>query len=256
MKSINFNKVNFWNEDNIGVIAINNNIQNFLDIDVIVQLSAALMIANNDDKVRWIAITGTGSSFFTAGVPWEFIEPTYASIRELVSNIKTLFSVLSTTPKPIVAVLNGSAVGLGMELALASDLTIAPPDVYLCYPEGAVDVPTLFSFNTLIQKLPRYDALNVLAGSPLPASVAAERGLIYMVGRDNLFGDAKSLIKQIKINQYTKELLYENIRRTIEPASSRLLDALLQNLLDSKKREVFLKTVRNLRNSCISKYKI
>ncbi len=61
-----------WNEEGIGVIAINNGPENALSLDVIMQLTTALTVANNDNGINWVVITGTGGSFFTVGIPLGF----------------------------------------------------------------------------------------------------------------------------------------------------------------------------------------
>lgn len=254
MNSGVFTKVMFWNEDNIGVIAINNGPENYLDQDTMMQLTAALTIANNDINVNWVALTGTGYLFFSAGVPWESIEYTYTSIRGIITSIKALLSVLAVMNKPVVTILNGSALGLGMELALISDLTIAPPDVYLCYPEGSVGVPMPLGSNVLLSRLPRYTAINVLTGEPLSAKDAGSYGLVHLVDRGNLFGDAKSIIRRLRISEYTRRQLIDWVRRSIDSVDSLLLDSLLTVLLNEGKRGELFKALRMARLNCKSKY--
>ncbi len=192
-----------WNEEGIGVIAINNGPENVLSLDVIMQLTTALTVANNDNGINWAVITGgTGGSFFTIGIPWDSITPDYASIKELVrGGIKALVSVIAVMDKPVITILNGSALGLGMELALLSDLVIAPPDVYMCYPEGIVGVPMpLGGAKVILEKMPRYKAIDVLTGSPpLAITEAANYGIVHIINRENLFGDAKNIIKGLRL---------------------------------------------------------
>ncbi|WP_243680006.1 hypothetical protein [Vulcanisaeta souniana] len=101
MSSVQFNKIMFWNEEGVGVIAVNNGPENAIDLDVLAQLTMALTMANNDNGINWVVITGTGGSFLTVGVPWDSIVPNYASIKELIrGGIKALISVMSVMDKP------------------------------------------------------------------------------------------------------------------------------------------------------------
>ncbi|MFP3198782.1 MAG: enoyl-CoA hydratase/isomerase family protein [Thermoproteus sp.] len=253
--SVTFNKVMIWNEENIGVVAINNGNENYLDQDTIIQLTAALTIANNDDNVKWIAVTGTGSTFFTAGVPWESVKPTYPSIYDLVKSAKALFSVVATSSKPVIAVLNGSALGLGLDLALLSDLAIAPPDVYLCYPEGRVGIPMPIGHRAVLNRLPRYAAIKLLTGEPMDARDAAGHGLVHLVERGNLFGDAKNVIKGLRIGGYLREELAGWIRDAIDELDSAFLRSLLEVMADEGGLGELLKVVRSMRVRCQSRYR-
>ncbi|MGC9153483.1 MAG: enoyl-CoA hydratase/isomerase family protein [Vulcanisaeta sp.] len=250
-----FTKVRFWNEDGIGIITIDNGNENFLDMDVITQLTTALMIANNDNNINWVVITGTGTSFFTAGIPWEAVEPRYATVRDLIGGVKALYSIIITMDKPVITVLNGSALGMGMELALISDLTIVPPDIYMCYPEGLLGIPMPLGSRIILERLPRYMAINVLAGMPLSANDASGSGIVHLVGRENLFGDAKSIIKGLKISQYVRRELTKWARDEIDSVDSTLLNAISSVVLDQKGREELIRAVRSSRIKCVSKYK-
>ena len=253
--SIQFNKVMIWNEEGVGVIAINNRDENALDMDVLAQITTALTIANNDNNINWIVLTGTGTSFLTAGIPWDSIAPNYVTIKELVRGVKALVSVISVLDKPVITILNGSALGLGMELALISDLVIAPPDVYMCYPEGSVGIPMPLGSRVLIDRLPRYKAISVLTGDPLTADEAAKYGIVHMVNRENLFGDAKVLIRGLRISPSIRHQLSDWVRSSVDTIDSSYLDAVSSVLLDQGRREELIKTVRNARLRCRSKYK-
>mgnify|MGYP001770724245 FL=1 len=251
-----FNKVKVWNEDGVGVIAIDNGLENALDFDVLIQLMTALTTANRDPGVNWIALTATGPAFFTVGIDWSSVGEDYDSVRELIRAIKALVSLILTLDKPTVTILNGSALGLGLELAALSDLTIAPPDVYLCYPEGSVGVPISFSMPRLQQTLPRMALVKLLSGGALSSSEAGEYGLIHVVPRGNLFGDAKSIIRGIRFNSLARRMMNEPVRRIIDEAEAVLLDALMSKCLNHSSREELIKVTKEAKVKCRSSYSI
>lgn len=244
-----------WNEEGIGVIAINNGPENALSLDVIMQLTTALTVANNDNGINWVVITGTGGSFFTVGIPWDSITPDYASIKELVRGIKALVSVIAVMDKPVITILNGSAMGLGMELALVSDLVIAPPDVYMCYPEGIVGIPMPLGAKVILERMPRYKAIDVLTGSPLAITEAANYGIVHIINRENLFGDAKNIIKGLRLQPPIRHQLVDWVKAGINAIDSLYLDAVVSTLMDQGRRNELLKAVKNARLKCVSKYK-
>ncbi|ABW02730.1 enoyl-CoA hydratase/isomerase family protein [Caldivirga maquilingensis] len=248
------NKVKVWNEDGVGVIAIDNGLENPLDLDALIQLMTALTTANRDAGVNWVALTATGSSFFTTGIDWDSVGEDYDSVRELVRVIKALVSFMVTLDKPIVTILNGSALGLGLELAVLSDLTIAPPDVYLCYPEGAIGIPPVFSMPRLQQALPRMTLVKLLSGNALSSSEAEKYGLIHLVPRGNLLGDAKSIIRGIRFNSLARRIMNEPVRGIIDEAEAVLLDALMSRCLTHSSREELIKVTKEAKVKCRSSY--
>nr|KJR73195.1 MAG: enoyl-CoA hydratase [Thermoproteus sp. AZ2] len=255
LTAVSVNKVMFWNEDGVGVVAINNGAENFLDRDVLAQMAAAISAANNDDGVSWIALTATGYQFFSAGIPWESLDYSYASVAEVLAAAKALFSVLLVSEKPVVAVLNGSAAGLGLALALLSDFAIAPPDVYLCHPEGSADLPLLAAAEAVLWRLPRHVAVELLTGSPLSAEDAARYGLVRLVDRKNLFGDAKALIRGLRMGKFARRQLAEWARRGVESMDSALLVPLMPILADEGRRREFIQLVKAARVKCASRYR-
>ena len=249
-------KVRVWNEYGVGVVAIDNGPENPLDLDVLTQLMAALTLANQDPAVRWVALTATGASFFTSGIDWGLIGSDYDSVRELVRAIKALVSLVITLDKPIVSVLNGSALGLGLELSVLSDLSIAPPDVYLCYPEGAVGVPPVFSMPRLQAALPRMAMIRLVSGEALSSRDAGDYGLIHLVPRDNLFGESKSIIMRIRVNSLARRIMNEPVRAIIDAAEAALLDALMSRCLTHSSRDELIKATREAKLKCRSSYSI
>jgi len=252
--AVRLSRIKVWNEDGVGVIAIDNGPENQITVDVMAQLMEALMAANQDSNVKWVALTATGSAFFTAGFDWGSLGEDYDSVREFVRVFKALVSLMVTLDKPIISILNGSAVGMGLELALLSDLTIAPPDVYLCYPEGSVGVPPAFSMPIIQGRLPKPLAIRLLSGEPITPVEAEGAGLLKVVPRGNLFGDAKSMITSIKVNALMRRLMNREVRLSIDEAESVLIDALMSRCLTHTSRDELIKAVKEARGRCRGRY--
>ncbi|WP_243680005.1 hypothetical protein [Vulcanisaeta souniana] len=137
-----------------------------------------------------------------------------------------------------------------------SDLVIAPPDVYMCYPEGIVGIPMPpLGARIVLKKLPRYKAIGVLTGSPLAIAEAVNYGIVHVVNRENLFGDAKTIIKGLKIPPLIRHQLVDWVRTSINAIDSLYLDALSSVLMDQGRRDELLKAVKNAKLKCISRYR-
>jgi len=247
-----FNKVVFWNEDNIGAIVIKNQPLNLIDSDTLNQLSSALTLASSDAGLKWIMISGAGDKFFSAGIDWERLSNDYDSISDLVNAIKTFASLMVTIDKPVIGVLNGSAAGFGLEIALLTDLLIAPSDAKLCNPEGGLGLPMLLGAPILIKTLPRLRAIQLIGGETMNAEEAGRLGLIHAVlPRDNLFGDAKSIILNTRIDKYTRSFIHEDMEHVIKSINPSLLEPLLSKCHGLNKASIISK-INEARNKCLT----
>ena len=80
----------------------------------------------HDDDVRVILITGSGSKAFCAGADLkERMTLSDLEVKRFIKTIRDTFSLLEDVSKPVIAVINGVALGGGLEMALACDLRIA-----------------------------------------------------------------------------------------------------------------------------------
>jgi crotonobetainyl-CoA hydratase len=179
-------------------------------------LGAALERAAHDPAVRVVIVTGAGDRAFCAGVDLKAAargESTHASQEEFD---KWHFGgfVKHVISKPIIAAVNGFALGGGTEIALACDLVVAADSATFGCPEvkrgliagagGAFRLP---------QHLPRKIAMElVLTGDALSAQRALDLGLVNrVVPRDQLIDAALDLADRISLNsplavQATKRL--------------------------------------------------
>lgn len=157
---------------------------NALNEIVVKQLDEHFTRVNNNPAVKTIVLTGTGKAF-VAG----------ADIKFFVSNIKsnTLNNIVSFTKygqevlnkidksdKKVVCILNGMALGGGMELALCCDVILAVPKVKIAFPETGIGIyPGLGGTQRTRERLGKGLAKYlVLTGQMLDANTAFEIGLV------------------------------------------------------------------------------
>ena len=115
--------------DGIGRVTINRPAAlNALDKATGAELLEALESLRDDANVRAIVLTGAGRAFSSGGDIREMSrsgELPASYFDELIGNVNHLIMTLAEIPKPVLAAVNGAAIGLGFNLALAADLRIA-----------------------------------------------------------------------------------------------------------------------------------
>ena len=180
--------------------------RNALDEAAKQELLAAVVDAGSDPDIWAVVLTGTGDRAFCAGRDLKELNEQAAAGEGITlpmgGTTRNLHEVVLEVPKPTVAVLNGSAVGGGCELALACDLRIMADDAVLALPEAKRGMGA----NTATVLLPRmvaparaYEMLYL--GEPIDAQRALEWGLVNaVVSRESLWQEAQELVGRIVAN--------------------------------------------------------
>src|SRR6202171_5826133 len=100
------------------------------------QLAEAIKQVERDDAVRGVVLTGSGRGFFSGADVTEMAQEGGMRSPEDVGNVlrneyMPMLTRLRTMPKPVIAAMNGPAVGIGASYALACDIRIATPEAYI-----------------------------------------------------------------------------------------------------------------------------
>lgn len=157
--------------------------RNALNARVRAELLAALDRLRGDDGIRVVVITGAGEKAFVAGADiGEFAERTPLEQREAMIG-RRVFDEIAAFPKPVIAMINGWALGGGCELALACDLRVAADTARLGQPEINLG---LIPGGGGTQRLPRLvgsgQAMRlILTGEIVDAEEARRIGLVDFV---------------------------------------------------------------------------
>jgi methylglutaconyl-CoA hydratase len=157
---------------------------NALSRRLIEELGQAARTAATDPAVRAIVLTGVGEKAFCAGADLKERQAlTKDQVREVVRLYRSEFGALDRSPKPVVAALNGVALGGGLELALMADLRVAAEHAQVGLPETSL---AIIPGAGGTQKLPRIVGEArakemILLGRRLTADEALSWGLVNKV---------------------------------------------------------------------------
>ncbi|MCD0257697.1 enoyl-CoA hydratase/isomerase family protein [Xanthomonas melonis] len=157
---------------------------NALNRDTMLALDQAFADAANADDVRVVVLTGAGPKSFVAGA--DIAEMSALSAmegREFSLIGQRLMRRIERMPKPVIAMVNGFALGGGLELAMACHLRIAAATARLGQPEINLGlIPGFGGTQRLLRLTGRAAALELcLLGAPIEASRALQLGLVNRV---------------------------------------------------------------------------
>lgn len=157
---------------------------NALNRDVLVALEEAFSQAMADQQVAAVVITGAGDKAFVAGADiGEFQGLTPAQAQALARRGQELFSRIEASSKPVVAAVNGFALGGGMELAMACHLRVASENAKFGQPEVKLGlIPGYGGTQRLPRLVGKGRALELLlTGAMIDAATALAWGLVNRV---------------------------------------------------------------------------
>ncbi|HRV53925.1 MAG: enoyl-CoA hydratase-related protein [Flavobacteriaceae bacterium] len=140
---MSYENILFETQNGIGTITINRpNKLNALNKNTIQELHEALADANNDKQVKVIVLTGSGEKAFVAGADIsEFAHfDTENGGKLAAKGQELLFDFIENLSTPVIAAVNGFALGGGLELAMACHLRIASDNAKMGLPETSLGV--------------------------------------------------------------------------------------------------------------------
>ncbi|WP_276500805.1 enoyl-CoA hydratase/isomerase family protein [Terrimonas pollutisoli] len=187
-------------ENNITTITINRPDKlNALNKTVIEELGAAIDAMISNPEARSAIITGSGSKAFVAGADIsEFSSLDAAGGKALAQRGQDLvFSKIENSPKPIVAAVNGFALGGGCELAMSCHFRIAAVNAKFGQPEVNLGlIPGYGGTQRLVQLIGKGRAMELLlTGNMIDANQALQYGLVnYVVSQEELLTKTKTIL--------------------------------------------------------------
>jgi enoyl-CoA hydratase len=177
---------------------------NALDARTVAELDAAFEALGADPEVRGVVLTGEGEKAFAAGADIKELSGLDAEGgRALSRRGQRVFDRIEGLGKPVVAAVNGFALGGGCELALACHVRLASENAALGTPEVTLGLMCGYGGT---QRLPRLVGTGaalemLLTGKRIDAPEALRRGLVdRVVPGDALLAEAEALVRRMIAN--------------------------------------------------------
>jgi enoyl-CoA hydratase len=175
---------------------------NALNIQTLQEIKAAVLSVQNDPQVAVIVLTGAGSKAFAAGADIaEFAGFSTTEGTRMAADGHEVMNAIENSRKPVIAAVNGFALGGGCELALACHLRIASENARFGQPEINLGlIPGYGGTQRLAQVIGKGKALELLlTGEAVKAEEALSLGLVnHVVAQDQLLSFCLVLAGKIK----------------------------------------------------------
>ena len=192
-----------YREDNgIGWITISRpEVLNALNQDVLHELIRLLTKLQNHNPLRVLVITGEGMKSFVAGADiaaMKEMSPTEAF--EFAGLGQCAFSTIDDFPRPVIAAVNGFALGGGLELALACDFIVASENAQFGQPEVKLGIiPGFGGTQRLMRQIGMRPAKELIfTGKMINAHEALRIGLVnYLVPQDSLISEVTKIASEM-----------------------------------------------------------
>jgi len=198
--------VHVQTHDGIGLIRLNRpEKMNAIGALTRQQLAEAIKQAERDEAMRVVVLTGSGRAFCSGADVTEMVQGAGMRTPEDVGNVlrneyMPMLTRLRTMSKPVIAAMNGPAIGIGASFALACDIRIATPESYLLEAFVNIGLAPDGGVSWLLQRLAgtgiAYEMF--FTGKPLSAADAHRLGVINrLVPADRLEQEVRELAGQL-----------------------------------------------------------
>ena len=178
---------------------------NALNRDTIKELSEAFKTLDSDNEIKVIILTGSGEKAFVAGA--DISEFANFSVKEggklAAKGQKLLFNLIENLSTPVIAAVNGFALGGGLELAMSCHFRVASDNALMGLPEVSLGViPGYGGTQRLPQLIGKGRAMEmIMTAGMIKADQALNYGLVnYVVPQEELLGLCEKLGSKISKN--------------------------------------------------------
>lgn len=197
-----FQNIILEKEDYLATVYINRpKALNALNAETLYELEAVIKDVKADANIKVMIITGSGDKSFVAGADITFMLPLSPAEGRFFSDVgERVFRGLELMEKPVIAAINGFALGGGCELAMACDIRLASENAVFAQPEVGLGVIPGFGGT---QRLPRLIGEGrakelIYTADVIKADEAYRIGLVnHVYPQDQLMDEAKKLAKKI-----------------------------------------------------------
>ncbi len=207
-----YSTISYTTKDHVAAITLNRpEAGNRLNLELAQELAEVCRRINRDEAVYVVILSGAGDKAFCEG-------------GEVEKSVKFCSAAVAAIEKPVIAAINGDALGPGLELALSCDIRLAADKARLGFPEVAKGlIPAEGGTQRLPRIVGRGKALEmILTAETITASEALEIGLVSkIVPRKELLAEAEALARDIAAKgpiaiRFIKEAVNKGLDLTLE----------------------------------------
>lgn len=216
-------------EGNIGILSINRpKSLNALNSNVLKELNTAIDTINDDDEISVVILTGEGKAFVAGADIVEMKDKNSREAREFAELGIKVFRRLELMEKPVIAAVNGFALGGGCELAMSCDIRIAGEKAKFGQPEVGLGITPGFAGTQRLSRLVGISKAKelIFTGDMINANVAERIGLVNkVVSQEEIMNEAINLAKKIASKgqiavRYAKTAINRGIETDMDTAMS------------------------------------
>jgi len=177
---------------------------NALNREILAELAQVIEMASSNAAVRGVILTGAGTKAFVAGADIaEFSNYTAEEGEELArTGQQNVFDAIEDCPKPVIAAINGFALGGGLELAMACHMRVAAAHAKMGLPEVSLGlIPGYGGTQRLTRLVGKGRAIEMIATAEMISAAQAERiGLVnHIAGEGELLAKAEEILNKVKL---------------------------------------------------------
>jgi 3-hydroxypropionyl-coenzyme A dehydratase len=218
---------------------------NSMNLDVIWELSKTIDIVGVDDSIKAVIITGSGEKSFCAGADISYmvnIGPVEA--EKYASSAQAVLNKIEKLDKPVIAAVNGFALGGGCELALVCDIRIASSNAKLGQPEVTIGIPPGWGGTQRLLRIvgPSKAKELIFTGKMINADEAYEIGMVNNVVKLDDQDEIPDQVPQddvVKVKERDKEIAKILNKKLINQALT-LTKEITKNSYNAVKTSKFL----------------
>lgn len=173
---------------------------NALNEEVLRELKETIAKLNDDPSIRAVIITGEGPAFVAGADIKTMLSSDLKAVKAYTSFGQEVMSDIEGLQKPVIAAINGYALGGGLELALACDIRIASTEARMGFPEVGLGIfPGFGGTQRATRLIGKGKACELIfTGDPVTAEEAAQMGLVNrVVPPQSLMLEARKLAERI-----------------------------------------------------------
>jgi enoyl-CoA hydratase/carnithine racemase len=235
-----FETITLAREESWALITLNRPPANAISEALITEVNAALNSVQTDDAVRAVILTGAGDKIFCGGAD---LGSAFSGgdVEQFIRFGNSVMRKIERFPKPVIAAINGHAMGGGMEIAMACHLRLMKETARMGQTESNLGIiPGYGGTQRLPRLIGRTKALEfLLLGTQIPAPECLALGLVNRLSKEGeTLNDAKALARQLgKRAPLATAAIIRAVDEGLEVPMAKSIDVELEQFLPTLRSE-------------------